>query len=94
MTMDEIVNQVSFMLGLPANKNVEGLDVKQAVLIAFQELKRLIHSSSLIAIIARDSDRADGYILEFPSPMQAMRSHRLEGRYYRCGMPMPESARN
>ena len=44
MTMDEIVNQVSFMLGLPANKNVEGLDVKQAVLIAFQELKRYMRS--------------------------------------------------
>ena len=40
MTMDEIVQQVSFMLGLPANENVEGLDVKQAVLIAFRELKR------------------------------------------------------
>lgn len=40
MTMDEIVQQVSFMLGLPANENVEGLDIKQAVLIAFRELKR------------------------------------------------------
>lgn len=40
MTMDEIVQQVSFMLGLPANENVEGLDIRQAVLIAFRELKR------------------------------------------------------
>lgn len=40
MTMAEIVNQVSFMLGLPATENVEGLDLQQAVLIAFQELKR------------------------------------------------------
>ena len=40
MTMDEITQQVSFMLGLPANENVEGLDIKQAVLIAFRELKR------------------------------------------------------
>ena len=40
MTMDEIVQQVSFMLGLPANNNTEQLDVKQAVLIAFRELKR------------------------------------------------------
>lgn len=42
MTMEEIVDQVSFMLGLPANENVEGLDIKQAVLIAFRELKRYI----------------------------------------------------
>lgn len=40
MTMDEIVDQVSFMLGLPANDNVEGLDFRKAVLIAFRELKR------------------------------------------------------
>jgi hypothetical protein len=38
--MEEIVNEVSFMLGLPANENVEGLQVEQAVLIAFRELKR------------------------------------------------------
>lgn len=42
MTMQEIVDQVSFMLGLPANENVEGLDVEKAVLIAFRELKRYI----------------------------------------------------
>lgn len=40
MRMEEIVNEVSFMLGLPANENVEGLQVEQAVLIAFRELKR------------------------------------------------------
>jgi len=40
MTMDEIVDQVSFMLGLPANDNIEGLDFRKAVLIAFRELKR------------------------------------------------------
>ena len=40
MVMEEIVDQVGFMLGLPANENVEGLDIKQAVLIAFRELKR------------------------------------------------------
>lgn len=44
MTMDEIVQQVSFMLGLPANENVEDLDIKQAVLIAFRELKRYMKS--------------------------------------------------
>lgn len=40
MTMEEVVQQVSFMLGIPANENTEDLQVEQAVLIAFRELKR------------------------------------------------------
>lgn len=44
MKMEEIVDQVSFMLGLPANNNVEGLQVERAVLIAFRELKRYIRT--------------------------------------------------
>ena len=44
MTMDEIVQEVSFMLGFPANENVEGMDIRQAVNIAFRELKRYIKS--------------------------------------------------
>ena len=40
MKMNEIVNQVSFMLGLPANEIVEGIQIEQAVMIAFTELKR------------------------------------------------------
>lgn len=40
MKMEEIVDQVSFMLGLPANDNVEGIQIERAVLIAFRELKR------------------------------------------------------
>lgn len=40
MQMDEIVDQVSFELGLPANENVEGLSIEKAVTIAFRELKR------------------------------------------------------
>lgn len=44
MLMDEIVQEVSFLLGLPANDNVEGLDIRQAVNIAFRELKRYIKS--------------------------------------------------
>lgn len=40
MRMEEVVDQVSFMLGFPANENVEELQVEQAVLIAFRELKR------------------------------------------------------
>lgn len=39
MTMQDIVQQVSFQLGVPANDNVEGLQPEQAVLIAFRELK-------------------------------------------------------
>lgn len=42
MTMAEIVDQVSFMLGLPANDNVEQLQIEKAVNIAFRELKRYI----------------------------------------------------
>ena len=44
MEMNEIVSQVNFMLGLPANKNVEGLQVETAVQIAFKELKRYIRT--------------------------------------------------
>lgn len=40
MKMSEIVEQVSFMLGLPANDTIEDLQVEKAVLIAFRELKR------------------------------------------------------
>jgi hypothetical protein len=38
--MQEICQQVSFMLGIPSNENVEDLQVEQAVMIAFRELKR------------------------------------------------------
>ncbi len=44
MTMDEIVQQVSFLLGFPTNDNVEGLNIRQAVNIAFRELKRYMKS--------------------------------------------------
>lgn len=47
MTMDEIAMQVSFMLGIPANSNVEELDVRQAVLIAFREAKRYMRIPAL-----------------------------------------------
>ena len=40
MKMEEIVEQVSFMLGIPANNNVEELQIEKAVHIAFRELKR------------------------------------------------------
>lgn len=42
MTMNEIVEQVAFMLGIPANDSIEDLQIEKAVLIAFRELKRYI----------------------------------------------------
>ena len=42
MTMDEIVDQVGFLLGLPTNSNSESQQIQKAVLIAFRELKRYI----------------------------------------------------
>lgn len=47
MTMSEIVDQVSFSLGIPSNNNVEELPVEKAVLIAFRELKRYIKNPVL-----------------------------------------------
>ena len=40
MTMQEIVQEVSFRLGIPSNENVEDIQVEQAVQSAFRELKR------------------------------------------------------
>lgn len=45
MTMDEVTAQVGFLLGFPTNENVEEVDLRQAVLIAFRELKRYIRQS-------------------------------------------------
>lgn len=42
MTMEEIVQQVAFLLGIPANSNVEGQDIRSAVEVSFTELKRYI----------------------------------------------------
>ena len=39
MTMQDVVQQVDFQLGVPAIENVEQLQTEQAVLIAFRELK-------------------------------------------------------
>lgn len=39
MIMQDVVQQVSFQLGIPANENLEQLQIEQAVLIAFRELK-------------------------------------------------------
>lgn len=44
MTMQEIVSQISFQLGLPTNKNIENVDIKQAVNISFTELKRYMNT--------------------------------------------------
>ncbi len=40
MTMQEVVQEVSFKLGVPSNENVEELSVEMAVQVAFRELKR------------------------------------------------------
>lgn len=64
MTMQEIVEQVSFMLGLPANENIEDLQPEKAVLIAFRELKRYMKTpvektvpfSTRIDLIANEID--------------------------------------
>lgn len=50
MTMAEIVDQVSFMLGLPTNDNVEQQQVEKAVLIAFRELKRYMKTPTDITV--------------------------------------------
>lgn len=47
MKMEEIVDQVSFMLGIPANNNVEELQVERAVNLAFREAKRYIRTPAL-----------------------------------------------
>lgn len=47
VTVDEIVQQVNFLLGIPANNNVEELDVRQAVLIAFREVKRYMRTPTM-----------------------------------------------
>ncbi|MBP5433670.1 hypothetical protein [Ruminococcus sp.] len=39
MTVSEYTAKLSFMLGFPANKNIEGVDLSEAVRIAFDELK-------------------------------------------------------
>ena len=47
MKIEEIVDQVSFMLGIPANNNVEELQVERAVNLAFREAKRYIRTPAL-----------------------------------------------
>lgn len=47
MTVEEIVQQVDFLLGIPANDNVEELNTSQAVLIAFREVKRYMRTPAL-----------------------------------------------
>ena len=64
MKMDEIVDQVAFMLGLPSNINVESQQVEKAVIIAFRELKRYMKTpvdktvpfSTRLDLVALDID--------------------------------------
>lgn len=45
MTLADIVDQVSFSLGIPADNTTESANVEKAALIAFRELKRYIKKS-------------------------------------------------
>lgn len=44
MTMDEIKSEVQFLMGIPANENVEDLEIERSILTAFRELKRYIRT--------------------------------------------------
>lgn len=44
MTIQEIVEQISFQLGLPTNRNIEEVSIEQAVNVAFTELKRYMNT--------------------------------------------------
>ena len=44
MKISEYVDQISFMLGFPANDNIENASVETAVLIAFREIKRYMRT--------------------------------------------------
>lgn len=44
MLMSEIVHEISFTLGIPANQNVENISIEDAVLSAFRECKRYIRT--------------------------------------------------
>lgn len=44
MTIQEIVEQISFQLGLPTNHNIEEVSIEQAVNVAFTELKRYMNT--------------------------------------------------
>lgn len=39
MLMEEYVSKINFMLGFPANKNIENVDISEAVDLAFTELR-------------------------------------------------------
>lgn len=47
MLMEEIVQEVSFRLGIPSNRIVEGTNVEQSVLIAFREVKRYLGTPTM-----------------------------------------------
>ena len=47
MKMEEVVDQVSFLLGLPANTLQEDVQIEKAVLVAFKELKRYMKTPAI-----------------------------------------------
>lgn len=45
MKLDELISQVSFMLGFSTTENIEGLKIEEAANIALRELKRYMRNS-------------------------------------------------
>ena len=44
MKMQEYVNKISFSLGMPANENIEGVSIPEAVNLAFMEIKEYMET--------------------------------------------------
>ena len=44
MKMQEYVNKISFSLGMPANENIEGVSIPDAVSLAFMEIKEYMET--------------------------------------------------
>lgn len=82
MTMQEIVQQVSFMLGIPSNNNVEDLQIEQAVLIAFRELKRYMKTP--VDLTVPFQKRLDLEALG----IHTKKVHNVQAAYPRIGLTM------
>ena len=44
MKMQEYVNKINFSLGMPANENIEGVSIPDAVILAFMEIKEYMET--------------------------------------------------
>ena len=82
MTMSEIVSDIAFMLGQPANINVEGMTIEKAVLIAFRELKRYIKTPV---------DKTVSFALRIDLPKVGINTNRVlyvQAAYPRSGLTL------